>query len=84
MNNPNLRSLNLDLSQRDVRYILHAIDELMSELKDRVAKDPDGEEDITPMFAEDILHLRDISKHIKEKALPVFGEDGLKVSYELL
>lgn len=77
----NLRSLNVELTQRDVRYILHAVNELMKKLETEVEKDPDGEEERTPMYADDILNLRDIQTRLKEKAIPVFGKDGLDVSY---
>ncbi len=84
MTNNILRSLNVELTQRDVRYILHAINELTTKLEEEVKKDPDGEEDITPMYADDILNLRDIYNRLKEQATPVFGETGLKVSYDTL
>jgi len=84
MNKTNMRSINVDLTQRDVRYILHAMNELMLKLETEIAKDPDGEEDITPMYAEDVLSLREIHNRLKEIAIPVFGEKGLNVSYETL
>ncbi len=84
MSNTNMRSLNVEMTNRDVRYILHAVNELMLHLQEEVKKDPDGGEDITPMYAEDILNLRDIYNRLREKAVPVFGEDGLTVSYETL
>ena len=84
MTNNTLRSLNVELTQRDVSYILHAVNELMIKLEAEIKKDPDGEEDITPMYAEDVLNLRDIHNRLREKAIPVFGESGLSVSYETL
>ena len=79
-----LRSLNIELTQRDVRYILHAVNELMKKLQAEIEKGPEGEEERTPMYADDILNLRDIHSRLKEKAIPVFGKDGLKVSNETL
>lgn len=84
MNTKTIRSINVDLTQRDVRYILHAMNELMLKLEADIAKDPDGDKDLTPMYAEDVLNLRDIHNRLKEKAIPVFGEKGLNVSYETL
>lgn len=84
MTNDTLRSLNVDLTQRDVRYILHSLNELMLKLENEILKDPEGEEDITPMYADDVLNLRDIHNRLKEAAVPVFGENGLSVSYETL
>ena len=84
MSNKTLRSINVELTQRDARYILHALNELMLNLEAEIAKDPEGEEDITPMYADDVLNLRDIHKRLREKAVPVFGEEGLSVSYETL
>ena len=84
MANNTLRSLNVELTQRDVRYILHAVTELMKKLEAEIEKDPDGEKERTPMYADDILNLRDIHNRLKEKAIPVFGKDGLAVSYEAL
>ncbi|MCI0504501.1 MAG: hypothetical protein L0Z73_00180 [Gammaproteobacteria bacterium] len=84
MSNKTMRSIDVELTQRDTRYILHALNELMLNLEAEIAKDPEGEEDITPMYADDVLNLRDIHKRLKEKAVPVFGEEGLSVSYETL
>jgi hypothetical protein len=84
MTNNTLRSLNIEMTQRDVRYILHAVSELMIKLEAEIEKDPDGEKDITPMYADDVLNLRDILNRLREKAIPVFGEKGLSVSYETL
>jgi hypothetical protein len=84
MSNNTLRSLNVELTQNDVRYILHAVNELMIKLENEIEKDPDGEKDITPMYADDVLRLRDIHIRLREKAIPVFGERGLSVSYETL
>ena len=60
MTNSNLRSLNVELTQRDVRYILHAVNELTIKLEAEIEKDPDGGKDVTPMYADDVLSLRDI------------------------
>ena len=84
MANNTLRSLNVELTQRDARYILHALNELMVMLEAEIQKDPDGQEDRTSMYADDVLNLRDIHNRLKEKAIPVFGEQGLSVSYETL
>lgn len=84
MPNNSLRSVQIELTQRDARYILHALKELMLHLESEVQKDPDGDEDVTPMYAEDILSLRDIHARLMSKAVPVFGADGLNVSYEIL
>lgn len=84
MTSDNLKNLNVELTRRDVRYILHAVNELMKVLEAEIEKDPQGEEGRTPMYADDILNLRDIHNRLKEKAVPVFGKDGLTVSYETL
>lgn len=84
MANNTSRSLNIELTQRDVRYILHAVNELLTKLEAEIEKDPEGEEERAPMYADDILNLRDIHNRLKEKAIPVFGKDGLTVSYETL
>jgi len=84
MTNNNLRSIGVELTQRDVRYILHAINELMLKLKAEIEKDPEGDLDITSMYADDVLHLRDIHNRLREQAIPVFGEKGLSVSYDTL
>lgn len=84
MANTNLRSFEIELTERDTRYILYAVSELMNKLEEEVRKDPDGEEDITSMYADDILTLRDIQRRLRERAIPVFGEGGLTVSYETL
>lgn len=82
MASDNLRNLNIELTRRDVRYILHAVNELMKTLETEIGKDPEGEQERTPMYADDILNLRDIHNRLKEKAVPVFGKNGLTVSDE--
>lgn len=84
MSNNILRSLNIELTQRDVRYVLYALNELTIRLEDEIKKDPDGEKDITPMYADDVLNIRDIQNRLREKAIPIFGEKGLTVSHETL
>lgn len=84
MANNVLRSLTVELTQRDVRYILHALHELTIKLETEIQKDPDGENDLTSMYADDVLSLRDIHNRLSEKAVPVFGEKGLTVSYDIL
>ena len=79
-----LKSVNVELTHDDVRYILHALNELTVRLEAEVDKDPDGDKDITPMYAEDVLILRSLYKRLRERAVPVFGENQLKVSYETL
>ena len=84
MTNTYLKSVKLELSEKEIRYISHALIELMTKLQDEVEKDPGGDDDLTPMYAEDILNLRDVHNHIKEEAVPEFGEQVLTVSYETL
>ena len=84
MTNSALRSLNVELTQRDTRYILHALNELTKKLQSEIEKDPDGEEDLTPMYADDVLNLSDIYNRLRSEAIPVFGEKGLSVSYQTL
>lgn len=84
MPNHTLRSINIELTHNDVRYILHALNELMAKLEAEIKKDPDGDKEITPMYADDVLNLRGIHNRVREKALPIFGEKGLAVSYETL
>lgn len=84
MPNSSLRTLNIELTQNDVRYILHALNELTAKLEAEITKDPDGEKDITPMYAEDVLSLSAVYNRLRDRAIPVFGENELKVSYETL
>ncbi len=84
MTNTILRNIKLELSEREVRYISHALNELMTRLQCEIEKDPDGDNDLTPMYADDILNLRDVYNHVKGEAVPVFGKQVLTVSYETL
>jgi len=84
MTNTYLKSIQMNLSEREVRYISHALSELTKKLESEIEKDPDGEDDLTPMYAEDVLNIRDVFNRIKEEATPVFGEQVLTVSYETL
>lgn len=79
-----IKSLSIEMTERDARYIMYALRELMANLEREIEKDPEGEEDITPMYADDVLSLRDIHNRLKERALPVFGESVLSVSYDTL
>ena len=84
MTNKIIKSLNIEMTERDMRYILHALRELMVKLEKEIEKDPDGEEDITPMYADDVLSIRDIDNRLKEIAVPVFADTVLSVSYDTL
>ena len=79
-----IKSLSIEMTERDARYIMYALRELMAKLEREIEKDPEGEEDITPMYADDVLSLRDIHNRLKERALPAFGESVLSVSYDTL
>lgn len=84
MTNICLASMNIELTERDSRYILYAIRELMAKLEYEIEKDPGAELDITPMYTDDVLSLRDVHNRLKDKALPAFGESILSVSYDTL
>jgi len=79
-----MKSLQMNLSEQEVRYISHALSELTKKLESEIEKDPDSEDDLTPMYAEDVLNIRDVFNRIKEETTPVFGEQVLTVSYETL
>lgn len=84
MNNTYLKSINVELTERDSKYLIYSLTELIKKLENEIEKDPDGENDITPMYADDILSLQDVYKRLKDKAAPAFGEQVLTVSYETL
>ena len=79
-----LRSVNIDLNQRDVLYVLQALNEFITKCEDAIDDDPFGKDEITLLYADDILHLRNIHKRIKERATPAFDEQGLAEAYESL
>lgn len=60
MANSNLKSIDIVLTERDARFILYALSELMTKLQGELDKDPDCEEEFTPMYADDDLKNLDI------------------------
>jgi len=84
MGNNNERSIKIELTQKEVLYILHSLNMFMEKCENEMKSDPDGKEDLTFMCADDILNLHDIHNRIKIVATPIFGDHGLTVSYETL
>jgi hypothetical protein len=79
-----VRHIRVELSQTEVRYILYALGEMMTKREAAIQADPDVDDDLTPMYAEDVLHLRDIQERLRQEAILIFGEQGLTVSYKSL
>jgi hypothetical protein len=78
------RTISIELTSDDVRYILHSLSEFKKQCKEKVDADEDGEDDLTHMYANDIMEAKMIYEKLDGIAEPVFGKEALKVSYELL
>lgn len=78
------RTVKVELTSDDARYILHALEHFKNHCHEKVEADEDGDDDLTHMYANDILEVKMIYEKIENIAKPVFGDDSLKVSYELL
>ncbi len=79
-----IRTVSVDLTSDDVRYILHALNEFKEACREKVEADEEGDDDLTHMYANDIMTVSAIHEKLDKLATPVFGKDALKVSYELL
>ena len=79
-----VRTVALDLTSEDVRYILHALREFKAACHAKVEADESGDGDLTHMFANDVMQARLIHEKIEKLAVPVFGDGVLEFSYDLL
>lgn len=79
-----VRTLTVELTSDDTRYILHALNEFKNACREKIEADESGEGEYTPMYADDLMQAKMIYEKINSIAEPVFGKDALVVSYELL
>jgi len=79
-----IRTVNIELTSDDTRYILHALEEFKKSCHEKIEQDEDGDGDFTHMYANDVMQVKIIYEKIAKVAEPVFGKESLKVSYELL
>lgn len=78
------RTVTVDLTSDEVRYILHALREFKAECHKKVEADEDGDGDLTHMYANDVMQARLIHEKLENLAVPVFGGGVLEFSYDLL
>lgn len=79
-----LRTVNVKLTNDEARYILHSLREFKKNCASKVEEDLEGDDERTHMYANDILEAQQILDKLEAAAVPVFGENKLEVSYELL
>lgn len=79
-----VRTINVELTVDEAKYILHALKELKESCAAKVEEDEDGDDDLTHMYANDVMQARLIHEKIYKIAAPAFGDSSLIVSYELL
>lgn len=85
MSSTTIKRVSYTFSEDEIRYILNSLSEFKSHRKQKVEEDEDCENDITPMYADDIMQARLIHEKISVKAISEFGEDiALPLSYETL
>lgn len=82
MSQTRIKTVDVQLTQSDVNYILHALRELKSSLRSKM--DADADESLTHAYGDDIMNLRSIHEKLAQRAVPVFGEKVLEFSYEEL
>jgi len=79
-----VRTINVELTSDEAKYILHSLKEFKNSCNAKVQEDEEGDDDLTHMYANDVMQARIIYEKISNIATPVFGESSLVVSYELL
>ncbi len=79
-----VRTISVELTADDARYILHALSEFKKKCHAEISKDEEGDGDLTHMYANDVMHAKIVAEKIENIAMPVFGKEALVVSYELL
>ena len=79
-----VRTVKVELTSDDVRYILHALREFKLACREKVDADETGDGDLTHFYANDIMEAKLIHEKIEGLAVPVFGEGVREFSYELL
>lgn len=79
-----IRSISVELTSDEAKYILHALDEFKLSCHSKIELDEDGDGDLTHMYANDVMQTKLIYEKIENMAVPIFGKDALKFSYELL
>ncbi len=79
-----VRTVNVELTCDEAKYILHALNEFKMACAAKVQEDEDGDDDFTHMYANDVMQARIIHEKLSSLATPVFGESSLVLSYELL
>ncbi|WP_444997161.1 hypothetical protein [Aliikangiella sp. IMCC44359] len=79
-----VRTINVELTSDEAKYILHALKEFKESCSAKVKKDEEGDDDLTHMYANDVMQARMIHQKIFDIATPAFSEESLVVSYELL
>lgn len=79
-----VRSVSVELTSDETRYILHALREFKAACHEKVAADEAGDGDLTHMYANDIMQAKLIHEKLERLAVPVFGDGVLAFSYELL
>lgn len=83
MNKAEIKRVSIDLSEDEVRYILHSLNEFKTQCHQKIDEDEDS--DLAPMLADDVMQARLIHEKILKTSTPVFGE-GISnpISYETL
>lgn len=79
-----VRTITIELTSDDARYILHALNEFKKMCHERIQADETGEGELTHMYANDVMQAKMIYEKINRIAEPAFGKDALVVSYEFL
>lgn len=79
-----VRTVTVELTSEDVRYILHALREFKAACREKVDADESGDGDLTHMYANDVMQAKLIHQKIEALAVPAFGDGVLEFSYELL
>ncbi len=78
-----LKSINIELTEGNVRYVLHALRELEAQCQ-KIIDDSDADEDEQADCAEDIMQISLAYEKIENLAVAAFGENVLICTHETL
>jgi hypothetical protein len=79
-----VRSVTVELTADEARYVLHALSEFKAACHQKIETDEEGDGELTHMYANDVMQAKLIYEKIEKIAVPVFGKKSLEFSYELL
>ncbi len=78
------RTVSVELTSNDARYILYALNEFKKQCNEKIDANEEGNDDLTRVYANDILEAKMVYEKVNKVANPEFGKEALQDFYELL